>query len=231
MIEYSKLQAGCMLILLYVAYIYYRERYAYKVKKKERIFELLLSMGMVSIAFDVITAYTVNHLDTIPVIVNNILHACFLCGLDAMVFLIFMYILDITRGIPESGKVKAWILLPFVVNIAVVIIFIPELNYRHGEITNYSMGISAYTCFIMVAVYMLGTVVLLITGRKNMGHNRLSAVATCIVAAIAVTIYQMIQPQALITCLVPTFVIIGAYLNMENPLFLKNHRGNFQDHR
>lgn len=100
-------------------------------------------MGMVSIAFDGITAYTVNHLDTIPVIVNNILHACFLCGLDAMVFLIFMYILDITRGIPESGKVMAWILLPFVVNIAVVIIFIPELNYRHGEITNYSMGISA----------------------------------------------------------------------------------------
>ena len=29
-------------------------------------------MGMVSIAFDGITAYTVNHLDTIPVIVNNI---------------------------------------------------------------------------------------------------------------------------------------------------------------
>ncbi len=34
MIEYSKLQAGCMLILLYVAYIYYRERYAYKVKRR-----------------------------------------------------------------------------------------------------------------------------------------------------------------------------------------------------
>ena len=74
------------------------------------------------------------------------------------------------------------------------------------------------TCALPI---LLGTVVLLITGRKNMGHNRLSAVATCIVAAIAVTIYQMIQPQALITCLVPTFVILGAYLNMENPLFLK----------
>lgn len=28
------------------------------------------------------------------------------------------------------------------------------VNYRHGEITNYSMGISAYTCFIMVAAPM-----------------------------------------------------------------------------
>lgn len=42
-----------------------------------------------------------------------------------------------------------------------------------------------------------------------------------IAVAIAVTVYQMIQPQVLLTCLVPTFVILGAYLNMENPLFLK----------
>lgn len=221
MIEYSKLQAGCMLIVWYVAFIYYRERYAYRVKKKERVFELLIYLGIVEIIFDGITAYTVNHLDTIPGIVNDILHACFLCSLDAMVFLIFMYILDITRGIPKSRKLRAGILLPFIVNLAVVILFIPKLEYRHGEITNYSMGISAYTCFIMVALYMLGTVVLLITGRNSMGHNKLITVTTCIAADIAVAVYQMICPQALVTCLVPVFVILGTYLNMENPLFLK----------
>ena len=42
MIEYSKLQIGCMLIIIYIAFIYFRERYAYKVKKKEIVFELLL---------------------------------------------------------------------------------------------------------------------------------------------------------------------------------------------
>lgn len=31
MIEYSKLQIGCMLIVIYIAFIYFRERYAYKV--------------------------------------------------------------------------------------------------------------------------------------------------------------------------------------------------------
>ena len=34
MIEYSKLQIGCMLIVLYIAFIYYREKNAYKVKKR-----------------------------------------------------------------------------------------------------------------------------------------------------------------------------------------------------
>ena len=34
-------------------------------------------------------------------------------------------------------------------------------------------------------------------------------------------VYQMIYPQALLTSLVSVFVIIGAYLNMENPLLQK----------
>lgn len=49
MIEYSKLQIGCMLIVIYIAFIYFRERYAYKVKKKEIVFEFLLFTGIFSI--------------------------------------------------------------------------------------------------------------------------------------------------------------------------------------
>ena len=221
MIEYSKLQIGCMLIVIYIAFIYFRERYAYKVKKKEIVFELLLFMGIFSIAFDGITAYTVNRLNKVPALLNDIFHICFLCSLDAIVFLIFLYILDITRGVPKKRKARIFISLPFAVSMAAVILFMPKITYCHGEITNYSMGISVYTCYIMVAVYMLGSVILLICGRKNMGHNKLITITTCIVAAIGVTVYQMIHPQALLTSLVSVFVIIGAYLNMENPLLQK----------
>ena len=221
MIEYSKLQIGCMLIVIYIAFIYFRERYAYKVKKKEIVFELLLFTGIFSIAFDGITAYTVNRLNKVPVLLNDIFHTCFLCSLDAIVFLIFLYILDITRGLPKKRKTKIIISMPFAINMAAVIMFMPKITYRHGDITNYSMGIPVYTCYIMVAVYMLGSVILLICGRKNMGHNKLITITTCIVAALAVTVYQMIHPQALLTSLVSVFVIIGAYLNMENPLLQK----------
>ena len=221
MIEYSKLQIGCMLIVIYIAFIYFRERYAYKVKKKEIVFELLLFTGIFSIAFDGITAYTVNHLNNVPMLLNDIFHACFLCSLDAIVFLIFLYILDITRGLPKKRRTKILVSLPFIVNMATVVIFIPQITYRQGNITNYSMGIPVYTCYIMVAVYMFGSAMLLVFGRKNMGHNKLITITTCIVAALAVTVYQMIHPQALLTSLVSVFVIIGAYINMENPLLQK----------
>ena len=36
----------------------------------------------------------------------------------------------------------------------------------------------------------------------------------------------MLNPEALITCLVPTLVIIGVYLNKENPLFIKLKKYN-----
>lgn len=102
--QYDKLQLGCLLIVLYVAFIYVRERYAYKIKKKEPVFAWLLVMGILEITLDGITAYTVNHLDSVPAVVNMVLHMCFLCSLDIMMFLMFLYLLDITRGIPKNRK-------------------------------------------------------------------------------------------------------------------------------
>ena len=48
----------------------------------------------------------------------------------------------------------------------------------------------------MVAVYMLGTVILLVKGWRNMGHHKLITLTTCIAAANVVTIYQMIYPES-----------------------------------
>ncbi len=210
-----------MLIVLYIAFIYMREKLAYRTERKEWIFELLLATGVLCIAFDGTTAYTVNHLEKIPDVLNRILHAGFLCSLDIMVFLMFVYILDITKGLPKRRIIRRLLELPLFLSIVVVVLFIPALTYQKGEITNYSMGVSAFTCYIMVAVYMSATVALLLAGWKQMGHHKLITIATCVGVSIAVTLYQMFHPEALLSCLVPTFVILGTYLNMENPLFTK----------
>lgn len=219
--EYSKLQMGCLLVVLYVTFIYVRERQIYEVKKREVIFEALLAVGITEIVFDGVTAYTVNHLLQVPDRINRLLHIGFLCSLDAIVFLMFLYILDITRGVPESGKHRICLGIPLVLNIAVVVIFIHRLEFRSGEITNYSMGISAYTCFVMVAIYMLMTFFLLFTHWKNLGQHKVITVSTYVAVSCVVAIYQMLQPQALISSLVPTLAIVGTYLNMENPVFTK----------
>ena len=69
--EYCKLQIGCMIIVLYVACIYIREKQIYQMKRKNVLFETILAAGIVGIFFDGATAYTVNHLAEIPASVNT----------------------------------------------------------------------------------------------------------------------------------------------------------------
>lgn len=221
MIQYSKLQIGCLFVVLYITFVYISEWHMYRLKKREPIFEALLITGILEIIFDAATAYTVNHMDTVPAVVNGVLHMCFLCAVDMIVFLMFFYILDITKGVPKGKRKQALLWLPIMINIAIVILFMPQLSYRQGTITNYSMGISAYTCFIMVAVYMLAILVLLFMSWKLLDKHKLVTITTCMLGTVGLTVYQMLHPQALLTSLGPTIVIMGMYLNMENPVFSK----------
>lgn len=219
--EHFKLQLGCLLVVLYVSFIYFLEKKSYKIKKREPIFESLLIVGIFTIIFDGITAYTVNHLENIPPFLNGIFHLCFLCGLDSIVYLMFLYILEISREKPKSLKKRLILNLPFIANLAVVVIFMPQLEYRKGEISNYSMGISAYTCFIMVAVYLAASIAAVFSNLENLGRHKLLTISTYIAVIACIAVLQMSFPQALITCIVPTVAIVGAYLNMENPVFEK----------
>ncbi len=102
--EHCKLQIGCMIIVLYITFIYIREKQIYLQKTRDWLFEGLLGMGIISILFDGATAYTVNRLEQTPLLLNGILHMCFLIGLDVLVFMMFLYMLDITKGLPRKKE-------------------------------------------------------------------------------------------------------------------------------
>lgn len=95
-----------MLIVLYILFLSIRERQLYRVTHRDKLFDWLLVVSVLSVLFDGATAWTVNHLDLVPLPVNGVLHACFLSSLDAMIFFMFLYMLDITRGLPQTRPRK-----------------------------------------------------------------------------------------------------------------------------
>ena len=119
--EYCKLQAGCFILVFYIIFIYIREKRIYIGYKRESLFETLLAVGTISIFLDGVTAYTVNHLQEIPLAVNLLLHLLFLLSLDAIMFVMFWYLLALTDKIPENKAGKNMIKLPFVLNVLIVI--------------------------------------------------------------------------------------------------------------
>lgn len=215
--EYIRLQLGCLVVLLYVGFIYIKECRRFHQKFNETLFDELLIMGIVSIILDGATAYTVNHLDTVPPLLNKILHVLFLGSLDLVIFALFLYMLHITGAFPRSLKQRAVIILPFVINIAIVIIGADSIYYVQGETTNYSMGLSVYTCYIMAAIYIILANVVFFKRWNYIERHKRTSIFTYLIMLILVTTVQMLFPETLISSIAVTIFIVGVYLNLEDP--------------
>ncbi len=84
--EHIKLQVGCLLLILYVVFVYVRERRRFGHKEKLTLFDVFLGIAILTITFDGLTAYTVNHLETVSETCNRVFHMFFLLGLDSCIF-------------------------------------------------------------------------------------------------------------------------------------------------
>ncbi|MGN0107300.1 MAG: HD-GYP domain-containing protein [Hominilimicola sp.] len=219
--EHCKLQTGCLIILIYIAIIYIRECRKYKINLRGTIFIKLLALGITSVVFDGITAFTVNRLDLVNPVLNRMLHMLFLISLDSVIFMFFLYMLFITGSFPKRKAMIIVIFAPFVLNILLVIINIGFLEYVNGNITNYSMGISAYTCFVMAGVYILMTIVTFFRRWNYIEGDKRASIFTYLMLLAVVTGVQMALPETLISCLAVTIPIIGIYMNQENPALSK----------
>ncbi len=215
--EFVKLQLGCSFIILYIIFVYIRERRRFGQKNRLNVFDMLLAMGLFSVICDGLTAYTVNHLETVNSTCNMVLHMLFLLSLDCFIFLLFLYMLFITTGLPKTAGEKCLVYIPFALNVIVVVVNMPSLDYYSGEISNYSMGVSAYTCYIMAAVYILLSFFTFMKRWKYIeGHKRWS-IFTYMSVMVGITAYQMLHPQALLSSLAVTLIVLGVYINQENP--------------
>lgn len=215
--EQCKLQIGCFVIIFYIGFSYFRECKKNTGEYKLGIFAWVLLISVMEVILDGVTAYTVNHLDTVNATFNLLAHMCFLLMLDALVFTMFLYMLFITEGFPSEKKKRLLLYSPFILNVLMLIGNIHSLEYRRGSITNYSMGISVYTCYVMVAVYMLFTIFLFLWKWSYIERHKRATILLYLLLTVGVCLYQMLVPEALVTALVPTIFVLGVYMNQENP--------------
>ena len=212
-----KLQLGCLILLLYVVFVYIRDTRKYDPKHKFSMFDALFTTALITLVFDGLTAYMVNNLDAVNPVLNLVCHVIFLIGIDAFIFNLFVYVLSITDSVPKTLPFKVIAYSPFVISVIVAVIFAPELQYLRNDISNYSMGVTAYTCFAMAAVYSLLAFIVFCVHFKRIESHKRASIVTALVAMIAVAAYQIVNPYVLLTSICITIIVLGVYINEENP--------------
>lgn len=213
-----RMEIALFAVMAFVAYIYFSAEKKYT--QLHSTFSVLLVVTLIHLAFDGITVYTVNHLDTVPRLLNDICHRLFIGTMIFIFFLFYQYIAILVEE--ETGKPRK------LVKTAAIYLIIAELgdiflpvHYAVTPAGNYSDGIHAIFCYISVAFYFILGTGLLLANWKSIEKKKKTAIVIASLVELTVTTLQGFNHTWLISGMGITLITLAFYLILENPDILR----------
>lgn len=219
--QYFRLQLGCLMVILYVIVTYHKAAVQSRIPRNH-LFDALMIVTPWAVFFDGLTAWTVNHPDIVSAPVNGLAHLFFFVTMDLLIIITTLYMYDETIGLSKRDKNKnLWLLVPGAISLLLIVAGMGKVQYLHGETTNYSMGFSVYVCFITLFLYYGVMLYLLLSRRRFLPKDKEISATSMIVIVGVVLIVQIIFPEVLLTSIGSTILLVGIYLDFENPSIRK----------
>ena len=213
-----RMEIALFLVVAFVAYMYFsaeKERTAL-----HRTFSVLLVSALVNLALDGSTVYTVNHLDSVPELLNGILHRLFLGSMVVVIFLFYQYIAILVQE--ETGKQRQldWPARIFLI-LAVLGNFLLPITYTVTPEGNYSSGPYMLVPYAAVAFYLLLCAGLLAVNWRKIDRKKKSAIGIAVVIEFVACVLQGLHHTWLISGMGVTLMTLSFYLTLENPDVLR----------
>lgn len=97
-----RMEIALILIMAFVAYMYFSAEKKHSMLHKT--FSVLLIVVIIHLIFDGVTIYTVNHLETVPRLLNDVCHRIFVGTMAFVLYLFYQYISILVEE--ETGKAR-----------------------------------------------------------------------------------------------------------------------------
>ncbi|MDD6268501.1 MAG: histidine kinase [Oscillospiraceae bacterium] len=214
-----RMEAAMFLALSLIAMTYFFA--GRKNTKLHRTFSVLLIVMLIHLIFDAATVYTVNHMDIIPQLVNDILHKIFIGTMILCVYLFYEYIATLVEG--EAGIHRKFSLfsIAYLVFAESWVMLLP-VRYKITSDGNYSAGIHIIVCYVSLAVYITLCVGMFIRYWKDIDKKKKTAIGTALVIEITTSFIQALNPTWLISGMGMFLMTLAFYLTLENPEILRS---------
>ncbi|MBO4374755.1 MAG: response regulator [Lachnospiraceae bacterium] len=201
---------GCFCVVCYIAWTYF------KVKRQKtiahRLFSSLIIVTIINLIFDVITVYTVNYADVVPLFVNRLVHVIFVSSITTILFIIYMYIRVLAY---KDFRFKWYWLIPLIASILAVT-FLP-FSYEESFFGNYSSGPFLTVAFVCSYSYFFLGAIILFRNRKKLEKKSLQAISLSLGAMFSFTVVQGIWPELLFTSIAITIFNVAFFYTVESP--------------
>ncbi|MGN0164145.1 MAG: sensor histidine kinase [Candidatus Ornithomonoglobus sp.] len=213
-----RMEIALIMVLVFVAFIYFGA--GRKNTRLHKAFSALLLVAPLHLAFDAATVYTVNHLETVPLLLNEILHRLFIGTMVLVVYLFYKYISVLTE---EETKKPARFHSAAKIYLAAAELgaMLLPVHYAVTPKGNYSDGIHAGVCYVSTAFYLFLCLWLLLKNRTLLDKKKKSAIGMALVIEVIVSLLQALNPTWLISGMGITLMTLSFYLTLENPDILR----------
>ena len=213
-----RMEIALFLSIAFVAFIYYST-------EKERTplhntFSVLLGVVLANLALDGITVYTVNHLETVPLVLNDAVHRLFLASIVLVVYLFYHYIATLVAEQADKPRVldiPARVFLVF----SLLADFLLPITYVETERGNYSFGPYVIAPYAAVLFYLFLCGMLLLVNWKKVEQKKKAAIGVALMIEFVVCVLQAINPTWLISGMGISLMTLSFYLTLENPAALR----------
>lgn len=218
-IEYE-LVAFIALVIVSLKYFYSK----YFPSQQNRIFGYLLLVTLLTLLFDLITAFTLSFYKIIPVWLNQILNVLYFSfqTINPPIFLVYVLSLLGQLSLLRSYKIKL-IFVPAFVNL-ILLILNPLSNhfFNIDTINGYTYGYLFYVLHIVAIIYLLIIFFYSIYGRKNLSKVQFNTIIGFLVSIFITMYLQARFPRYLITGVILSFGSIIMYFSLQNPQHMKD---------
>ena len=213
-----RMEIALFLSIAFVAFIYYST-------EKERTplhntFSVLLGVVLANLALDGITVYTVNHLETVPLVLNDAAHRLFLASIVLVVYLFYHYIATLVAEQADKPRVLDIPARVFLV-LSLLADFLLPITYVETERGNYSFGPYVIAPYAAVLFYLFLCGMLLLINWKKVEQKKKAVISVALMIEFVVCVLQAINPTWLISGMGISLMTLSFYLTLENPAALR----------
>lgn len=209
-----RMEITCFLILVFVAFIYFSA--GRRNTALHKTFSALLIVMLIHLVFDAITIYTVNHLESVPRLLNDILHRFFIGTMVLVVYFFYRHISFVVED--ETGIKMRFMRFANIFLVAALFgVLVLPVHYAVTPQGNYSDGIHAAVIYVSMSFYLILCVGILVLHWKKINRKKKTVIAAALIIELCVSLVQAVVPTSLISGMGLTLMTMAFYLTLENP--------------
>lgn len=212
---YPLLILRCEIVCIIILSLLIITSKSYHLGRSSKTFYRLCMYGVFHVLFDIITVWTVNHLDTVPAGVNYAAHLVFY--ITAILF--SHEILDYVVALCYPAKAK----LIYIIGLALPAVYLCclpflSIEYVSANGTNSSSGTAAYVGYGIGFIYFIAATIILLKNTKKLSKPIRNTLLPVLLLLIVTETIQAFYKELLFTGGAITIVTIAFFFTLESPV-------------